>query len=194
MNRERSLKDEIIYFGELLLQKERRPDIVLDKFADLDVEALRTVTGKAVEAALLDIDGCIAPTCGEILDENIEKIRELLSSDFKLGVYSNANQDSRLTVLNELGIPIYDGKHPKPHKAGFMDACDFFGFDPKTTWMIGDNPLTDGGAMGVLNGVVLVKPIQEKRDAIPRNKRIPFYFKKILRRFAMYALAKRTPA
>lgn len=193
VNRERSLTDEIASFGELLLQKDRKPDALLDRFVDLDIEKLRAITGKAIKAVLLDIDGCIAPPCGEILSENIERIRELLKSGLKIGVYSNAVQLSRLDVLSDLGIPVYDGEHPKPEKRGFLDACDFFGFDPQTTWMLGDNPLTDGGAMGVLDGVAFVKPILEKIKDLPRNKRVSFYLKKILRRFAMYVLLRRTP-
>jgi hypothetical protein len=41
-------------------------------------------TWKQVNAILLDVDDCIAPAYGDILEENIQKINEILDSGIKV--------------------------------------------------------------------------------------------------------------
>jgi hydroxymethylpyrimidine pyrophosphatase-like HAD family hydrolase len=37
-----------------------------------------------VDAILLDVDDCIAPAYGDILEENVQKIKEILDSGVKV--------------------------------------------------------------------------------------------------------------
>lgn len=198
INRERTFKDEIGYLIKdvILRQRSQEPkkaDAYLDRFNDFDIERLRNMTRKALKAILLDVDGCIAPPCGEILRENVIKIKELLDRGIKIGVYSNCENLSRMDLLRKMGIDIYNGREPKPESRGFKGACEFFGFNPEETWMVGDNPLTDGGAIGVLEGTAFIKPISERWKDLPKNKRISFYFKKIFRYLAMRAILRNSP-
>lgn len=198
INRERTLKDEVVYLVRdiILRQRSREPkkaDAYPDRFSDFDIEKPRIMTRKAFRAILLDIDGCIAPPCGEILRENARKVEKLLDRDIKIGVYSNCESLPRLDPLKRMGVDIYNGKAPKPESRGFKDACEFSGFNPEETWMVGDNPLTDGGAIGVLEGMVFIKPIPERWKYLPKNKRISFYFKKIFRYLAMRAILRNSP-
>lgn len=139
----------------------RRPDEMLEKFGDFDVTALRARTGKKIRNILLDVDACIAPAYGPILPENLVKIDALMSDGVRVGVYSNCAEMPRLAPLHERNIPLYRDTKEKPSAEGFLHACEVFSFDPRETWMIGDNPLTDGGAIGVLEGMALVEPIPD---------------------------------
>jgi len=194
MDKTGSLQDNISFLSNVLFYRRTEgADAYLDEFSDFDVKKLRLLTRKKLSAILLDVDGCIAPPCGNICGKNLRKIKELQGQDMEMGVYSNCRELSRLDPLRALDIRIYDGNEPKPKPEGFLNACAFFDFDPMETWMVGDNPLTDGGAIGVLNGVAFVKPIPENWRALPDGRIIPFYFQKIFRYLAMRTTLKINP-
>lgn len=173
------------FYFEILRGRTRNADALLEKFTDFDVDKLRELTGKQIKSLLIDIDSCIAPAYGEILPENVEKIKELIAKGVQIGVYSNCNMTERLKPLTDLGIRIYEGVHPKPMAEGFLEACEEFGFDPASTWMIGDNPATDGGAVGVLEGMALVKAIEQNNDVLKWKKRLSLVLQKSLRALAL---------
>lgn len=174
------------FLWKILWGRTRGADAFLDKFADFDVVELRRLTGKRLFNLIVDIDGCIAPGYGEILPENIEKIRELIGQGVGVGIYSNASLVERLKPLADLGVKIYDGKYPKPMAEGFLEACEEFGFGPAVTWMIGDNPATDGGAVGVLEGMAFVKPIKQNSKILDWRKRLSLVVQKTLRAVALW--------
>jgi predicted HAD superfamily phosphohydrolase YqeG len=91
----------------------------------------------------------------------------------------------RLKPLYELGIKSYEGRYPKPLKEGFLESCDRFKFDPAVTWMIGDNPNTDGGAVGVLEGMAFVAPIADNPGAMSWKKRMISPFQRLFREMAI---------
>jgi predicted HAD superfamily phosphohydrolase YqeG len=170
------------FFFKSLLGKTRAADAYLERFTDFDPEQLQTQTRKVIKAILLDIDACIAPIYQDILPENIEKIKNLLADGFAVAIYSNCTDLERLKPLHDIGIPVYKGSIPKPDPQGFLDACANFGFDPKKTWMIGDNPSTDGGAIGTLGGMVIIKPIPDGDIShLPLKKRAIIQMRNILR-------------
>lgn len=147
------------FFAVVLKRQAAGADAYLDRFADFDVTKLRELTGKALRNVLLDVDDCIAPHYGPIYDENLGHIDNLKRAGMNFGVYSNCKGMDRLDPLREMGIPIYSGRHAKPSAAGFLDVCKTMNFDPAETWMVDDNPLTGGGAVGVLEGMAFVKPL-----------------------------------
>jgi len=179
---------KIKHFIETALYgKTRNADAYLEKFADLNIEALRAMTNKKLRYVLLDIDACIAPSYGPILEENLQKIRELISQGVKIGVYSNCKGMERLNPIREMGIPIYDGELAKPLAEGFEGVCEKFGFNPKETLMVGDNPVTDGGAVGVLEGMVFVKPIPNDKNVKLRfSKKCSLFAQKMLRSLTLF--------
>jgi predicted HAD superfamily phosphohydrolase YqeG len=160
-------------------------DAYLDRFADFDVKALRELTRKSLLSVLIDVDDCIAPPYGTILPENIEHIDRLRSGGVGVAVYSNCKAMDRLSSLRGMGVQIYAGSIAKPSAEGFRDACSSAGFDPTCTWMIGDNPLTDGGASGVLEGMVFVKPIGGFGPNLSLAKKGRLLFANCLRGIAM---------
>lgn len=189
-NREGVSFEKIAHFMQtVFFGKTKSADVYLDKFYDFDVEKLRKLTDKKLHSILLDIDACIAPAYNEIIPENIQKIRELLSQ-IKIGIYSNCKAMERLNPLIEMGIPIYSGELSKPSKEGYLDACKEFGFQPDATWMVGENPATDGGAVGVLEGMAFVKPIPENNMNLGLKKEIILPFQKLFRYLAINATLK----
>lgn len=183
-NREGLNVDKIQHTARVLWHGQRA-DANLDSFLDFFPSILRQATGKKLLSILLDVDGCIAPPYGPIPPENIRKIRHLKEDKIGLGVYSNCKAMDRLSPLRGLGIPIYDGDHPKPSKQGFLEACNRFNFDPESTWMVGDNPLTDGGAVGVLEGMAYIKPIPVDPEFLETKKRLSLFFANLMRDTAL---------
>lgn len=169
----------------------READAYLDRFADFNVQKLREKTNKKIEAILLDIDGCIAPAYDEIFPENIAKIQELIAAGVKVAVYSNCKDMPRLQVLKDMGVRIYSGKLEKPSREGFEAVCAEFGFNPETTWMVGDDPNTDGGAVGVLEGMAFIKAIPDNKEVVKREKkRTAMFVKGKLRDWAIESTLK----
>jgi len=162
VDREGINHQKIIHFLEVVfLGRTRKADVYLDRFSDFDVDRLEALTKKRIRAVLLDIDACVAPAYLPVLEENIVKIRELVDRGIRVGVYSNCKNLPRLKYLKSMRVPIYSGSISKPSREGFLEACRQFGFDANTTWMTGDNPNTDGGAVGELGGMAFVKAIPD---------------------------------
>jgi predicted HAD superfamily phosphohydrolase YqeG len=161
-------------------------DAFLDRFTDFDVEALRDLTRKRLLSVLVDVDDCIAPIYSAIPDANLAHVEGMLSFGVGVGVYSNCKGMDRLAPLREMGVQIYSGKFAKPSSKGFLEACANAGFDPRSTWMIGDNPITDGGAVGVLEGMAFVRPIDPpvEMGRLTLRKAISLPFSRCLRGIA----------
>ncbi|OGC82042.1 MAG: hypothetical protein A2V81_02710 [Candidatus Abawacabacteria bacterium RBG_16_42_10] len=187
-DREGISSEKIRHFLATFFQgKTRDADCYLDQFTDIDIERIRALTRKRLRSLLVDIDACIAPAYDEILPQNLQKIEELLDEGVRIGIYSNCKALDRLNPLFELGIPFYDGHLAKPQAEGFLAACRTFDFDPKETWMVGENPNTDGGAVNVLEGMIFVKPIPDNLSKLSLAKRIRLPFQVLFRNLAIYA-------
>lgn len=180
--------DKVAHFLSVgILGKTTDADAYLEEFTDFEVGALRCVTGKALHDVLLDVDACIAPPYGPILDKNLGHIDNLKSRGMRFGVYSNCKGMERLDPLREMGVPIYSGNKAKPAASGFIEVCQSMDFDPESTWMVGDNPLTDGGAVGVLEGMAFVRPIEVDKRYVPsRSKRAKLALSGWLRQLAIF--------
>lgn len=163
-------------------------DVFLNYFGDINLHKLSRKTGKKIFSLILDVDSCIAPDGQEIPPENIKKMESLLRQKIKIGIYSNSHEDWRLEFLKKKGVKVYTGPISKPDKKGFLEACRIFKFNLKTTWMIGENPLTDGGAIGVLGGIIFVKPISDDLSKAKPLKRISRWIYRSLRSFAIWRM------
>lgn len=179
--------EKAAHFIRVLSGHTRSADAYLDKFIDFDVEVLRALTGKQIDHLLVDIDACIAPAYAPILVENISHAEALLSRGLQIGIYSNCKGSERLRPLHDLDIKSYEGKYSKPDRRGFLEACERFQFDPTKTWMIGENPNTDGGAIGVLGGMAFVKPIPEDSRVLSFKKKMILSFQRALRQAGIIA-------
>ena len=174
------------FFDVVWARKTAKADAYLESFLAFDICHLRDLTGKAAENILLDVDDCIAPPYGPILDANLGHIDDMKRAGVNFGVYSNCKGMERLAPLRDMGIPIYSGKHAKPFATGFIEVCRTMDFNPQKTWMVDDNPLTGGGAVGVLEGVAFVKPIGVDPKYVPLKKRAKLYLSGLFRKLGIF--------
>lgn len=173
------------FFNVALAGKTAGADAYLKKFTHFDPRLLRELTGKRIKGALIDVDACIAPPYAPIPDENLGHIDNMKCDGLNVGIYSNCKGMDRLWPLRAMGIRMYAGRHAKPSAAGFRDACKDMDFAPDETWMLGDNPLTDGGAVGVLEGVAFVEPIPVDPRYVSAAKRVKLSVMGLFRQLAI---------
>ena len=132
--------------------------ISVKRFEEIPLEIL---SRDGMEGVLLDADGTLGPhhTCsfeGSVLDH----VRAMLRQGLKVAIYTNAAED-RFQVFEELGVKIVNNVPPKPDRGGFEIAMkEFLGLsNPSKVCMIGDNYITDGGAIDVGMRFIHVQPV-----------------------------------
>ena len=164
----------------------------LDRFADFDIATAQDKFKNKIEAVLIDIDDCIAPAYWEIIEENVEKIKELLSMWIKVWVLSNGiNIDERCKILTDLWVEICESKYSKPSLESYILACEQLWVSPENTIMIGDDISKDGWALRldknwkpILLWYVPVIPIWNSYENIPKWKKLEYMWKEISRALA----------
>ena len=144
----------------------------LERFENLDIAQLQEETWKEIKGIILDVDECIAPHHGEILPQNIQKLRELTAAGIKVIIFSNMKYSERYAELEEMGIEIHQSAYPKPDKRGFLECCEKLGLPPEEIIMIGDNLITDGGSIRAGINLVLVDPIQTEEENPSFGRRV----------------------
>lgn len=132
----------------------------LEHFADLDIEKIKRETGVEIKGIILDIDGCLAYNHCEILPENLEHLRKLIARGIKVVIYSNMVWSSRYQDLDGQ-IEVLTNIPPKPDPAGFEVALQKLGLAKENVAMVGDNYLTDGGAVKAGINFIHVKPLRK---------------------------------
>lgn len=148
----------------------------LELFSSLDVQALSDMFHKNIQGIILDIDECIAPHHGEILPENIAKILEIIARDIKIVVYSNMKKSDRYQALEMAGVPVYTG-HAKPDPRGFQECCEMMSLSATQVLMVGDNFVTDGGAIRAGIDFVKIQPVHTVGESFVKQiKRLPQRF------------------
>ena len=103
---------------------------------------LNTLLQDGIKGVLIDADGT------------------MLQKGFKVAIYTNAAED-RFQSLEKLGVKVVKNVPSKPDRAGFEIAMkEFLGLnDPFKICMIGDNYITDGGAIDVGMRFIHIQPI-----------------------------------
>jgi uncharacterized protein len=132
--------------------------ISVKRFEEIPLEIL---SRDGMEGILLDADGTLGPhhTCsfeGSVLDH----VRAMLQQGFKVAIYTNAAED-RFQTFEELGVKIVNNVPPKPDRDGFEIAMKEFLelSNPSKVCMIGDNYITDGGAIDAGMRFIHVQPV-----------------------------------
>ena len=130
----------------------------MKRFEEIPLEIL---SQDGIEGVLLDADGTLVPhhRCsfeGPVLDH----VRAMLRQGLKVAIYTNAAED-RFQAFEELGVKIVNNVPPKPDRGGFEIAMkEFLGLsNPSKVCMIGDNYITDGGAIDVGMRFIHVQPV-----------------------------------
>jgi HAD superfamily hydrolase (TIGR01509 family) len=116
-----------------------------------------------LSAALYDVT--VDAASWEAFPDTLPTLRALRDRGVPVGVVSDTGFDLR-PVFDALGLSpwldavvlSYETGVCKPHPAAFGAACDRLGVDPGDTLMVGDNPLTDAGAVTAGLHVLLLPP------------------------------------
>ncbi len=151
---------KFIQLFQLLIPKNTKTLAVFDKFTDLSLEKIKDFKIKGI---ILDVDGCIAYNHKNILSENVTHIKKLVEAGVKFVIYSNAKKTNRYDVLPK-AVKVLTNLPPKPEKAGFETALKELGVDKKNVIMIGDNFMTDGGAIQYGIPFIRIKPLRDKNE------------------------------
>jgi uncharacterized protein len=159
VSREGVTFSKVAQLGRLFLGENNRAIAKLDRFASLDIGALNEQLDRDIKGVILDVDDCIAPHHGEILDENIDKIREMREAGIEVIVFSNMKYSERYAELEEMGVKVHKSGFAKPDPRGFLECCDEIGLAPEEVVMVGDNLITDGGCTKAGIDLVLVDPV-----------------------------------
>jgi HAD superfamily hydrolase (TIGR01509 family) len=122
---------------------------------------------EGLSEALYDLT--IDPTSWEPCPGAEDVLRALRLADVPVAVVSDTGFDLR-PVFEGLGLSLwvdawvlsYEFGVCKPDPAVFRTACSLLGAAPADTLMVGDNPMTDGGAVAAGCRVLLVPPADKQ--------------------------------
>lgn len=131
----------------------------VERFEDISIDRLLK---KDIEGILLDADGTLGPHHAKEFDSAVlEHVRDMLKNGFKIAIYTNAWED-RFQSFQEMGVQVVSNVPAKPDPRGFRTAMtDFLKLeDPAKVCMIGDNYVTDGGAIDEGMHFIHVQPIK----------------------------------
>ncbi len=135
---------------------------------------------REVWTALYDTAGCerlapglsqelyeltVSAECWEAFPDTLPTLQAVRDRGLRLGIVSDTGFDLR-PAMDRLGLsPFLDTvvmsyQHGvcKPAATVFHTACERLGVDPRRTLMVGDNPLTDSGAVAAGMYVFLLPP------------------------------------
>jgi predicted HAD superfamily phosphohydrolase YqeG len=130
-----------------------------------------------MQGVLLDADGTLGPHHTRDFDiAVIDHVKKLLQMGLKVAIYTNASDD-RFQPFEILGVKIVKNVPPKPDRAGFEIAMkEFLGLhDPSKICMIGDNYITDGGAIDAGMCFIYTQPVNGNEAIIHRLTRYLAY-------------------
>ncbi len=135
--------------------------MLVKRFEEIPIDRL---CAEGIEGIILDADGTLGPHhCREFKLSVIEHVRAMLEKGFKIAIYTNAWED-RFQSFQEMGVTIVSNVPAKPDRLGFQIAMtDFLQLkDPARVCMIGDNYVTDGGAIDAGMHFIHVHPVKGK--------------------------------
>ena len=147
-----------------------RPSAGSNRFTEVLIPAAPVI------GLIVDVDECIAYNHMEILNENKEYLNKLSKEGIKIVLFSNMEKNSRYDDLESF-LHVLTNVPPKPEPAGFIKALKILDLNAEEVVMIGDNYLTDGGAIQLGIDFIKIKPIKTKHEKkLIKLKRIPDKF------------------
>ncbi len=147
------------------LSPERHREVWTELYTTCGADRL----ARGLSAALYDLT--VDPASWEAFPDTVPTLQALRERGIPVGVVSDIGIDFR-PVFDALGISAYldvvvlSCEHGacKPDPSVFRTACDRLGVEPAATLMVGDNALTDGGAVGAGLPVLLL-PLTSGKQA-----------------------------
>jgi len=144
------------------------------RFSEISAERLQA---DGIQGILLDADGVLGPQdCLEFPEENVRHTLDLIAHGLKVAIYTNGDDD-RFDQFT--GIPVVRNVPAKPDPKGFEYAVSQIleMNDPSNVCMVGDNYVTDGGAVDAGLKFIYVEPIPNGAEKL---------IHRITRRFALF--------
>lgn len=121
-----------------------------------------------IEGVLIDADGTMGPHHTREFDSSVlDHVQKMIQQGLIIAIYTNAAED-RFQSFEKLGVKIVNNVPPKPDPAGFIIAMkEFLGLhDPFKICMIGDNYITDGGAVDAGMRFIYIQPVKGSEPLI----------------------------
>ena len=144
--------------------------ISVKRFEEVPLDIL---SQDGIQGILIDADGTLGPHHTLSFENSVlDHVQAMLQQGLKVAIYTNAAED-RFQNFEELGVKIVNNVPPKPDRAGFEIAMkEFLGLsDPSKVCMIGDNYITDGGAVDVGMRFIHVQPVMGNESLIHATTR-----------------------
>lgn len=132
--------------------------IAVKRFEDVPLDIL---SRDGIQGILLDADGTLGHHHTREFESSIvDHVQAMLRQGIKVAIFTNAAED-RFQLFEELGVKIVNNVPPKPDRLGFeISMKEFLGLhDPLKVCMIGDNYITDGGAIDAGMRFIHVQPV-----------------------------------
>jgi uncharacterized protein len=149
--------------------------LYVKKFEDVPIARL---LAQGIEGILLDADGTLGPHHAREFSLSVQDhVRALLAKGFRVAIYTNACED-RFQPFQEMGVKIVTHVPAKPDLLGFQIAMtEFLQLqDPAKVCMIGDNYVTDGGAIDAGMHFIHVRPLKGNEPLFHSATRYFAYF------------------
>jgi len=151
------------------------------RFEDVPIDHL---ISDGIKGVLLDADGTLGPHHTRVFSESVrDHIAKMRASGLPVAIYTNALEDRFETFE---GVAIVTDVPPKPDPRGFGIAMKKYLQldDPETVCMIGDNYITDGGAIDAGMRFIHVQPVPGPENPFHRATRfIAYLFARLYSRF-----------
>ena len=129
---------------------------------------------------ILDIDECVAPHHWKILPENIDIIKWLISAWWKIVIFSNMKKSDRYSELEEYGVQVITSDYAKPDVRWFLESCKTLDIPHEQAIMIGDNYLTDGGAVSAGIDFIKIRPIETPEESRKLWRRVQILMRNLV--------------
>lgn len=142
------------------------------RFEDISGEDL---VADGVKGVLLDADGTLGPHHTQVFSESVRShVEKMVARGLRVAIYTNATED-RFAAFE--GVAIVTDVPPKPDPRGFEIAMNKYLQlnDPATVCMIGDNYITDGGAIDAGMRFIHVQPLPGPENPFHRLTRFIAY-------------------
>jgi len=131
--------------------------LAVKQFEDISINRLLK---DGVEGVLLDADGTLGPHHTRHYPESVVvHVRNMVEKGLRVAIYTNS---SNKLFHQFSGIEIVREAYPKPDPRGFAIAMKnhLRLDDPSTVCMVGDNFVTDGGAISAGMRFIYVQPVK----------------------------------
>ncbi len=144
----------------------------IQRFEDVPIDAL---LAEGIQGVLLDADGTLGPHHTRVFSDSVRAhVHLMVHSGLRVAIYTNAGED-RFGAFE--GVAVVTGVPPKPDPRGFETAMKktLQLDDPATVCMIGDNYITDGGAIDAGMRFIHVRPVPGPENFLHRAARFIAY-------------------